>query len=361
MNRYVTGPEGRVEQRMRTQRGPRGAAWVVAGVVGLAVGAPARAQSSAERDDAKPRPAPTAQPAPSPARKTRPVRKAVIDLEAQAKDRRPGQVMPGDPAPFSPAPAAPAKGAPTPAPERPIDLPADIASPTPASAPTTGAVRPAPIPPAPGQPFSSRAVGADGQPAPAEPAAATPAPAEAPAAAPAPTPPPAPAPEPARPAEPAPAAKPEASAVPLVDPLVISNLPAPAQTGPAKVRVVSVGSTAVQWKAGDAAWKSPAAGDEADARVEVRAGLDADLVLLVDDAVEVRVSRLGRATIERGGDLPMVTLTRGAVEIKPARGEGTPGQALARVKTPDGSFGVAGGLRVEYDAFSGTRRRALGS
>ena len=77
---------------------------------------------------------------------------------------------------------------------------------------------------------------------------------------------------------------------------------------------------------------------------------------------------LGRATIERcveprGATSVGVGVTRRAVEIRPvgaavATGGASP-QMFARVRTPDQVFGLTGPLRVEYDAFSGTKRRVV--
>lgn len=154
------------------------------------------------------------------------------------------------------------------------------------------------------------------------------------------------------------------SDVPLVDRAVLGSVPMPLSTADAKVRVESVPEAAsgAQWRAGADAWKTLAKGETAEGRIEVRAGLDADVVLSVDDHVQVRVARLGRAMIERcvepGGTTSVsVVLSRGAVEIRPI---GEPSARMfARVRTPDQSFGVVGPVRVEYDAFTGTRRRVV--
>lgn len=347
---------------MKTTETFRPARVLAAGLAALilagAAGAQTTAQEPARHEERKP--------APPPVRRAKPARKPVIDLEAQAKERRPGQILPGDPPPF--APTSPPEGRVRTAPDGTLDLPAAA---TPAG---NAIVAPAAVDAPPG-PFSERLK------SPAGPAATAPAPepettlpAQAPPATapktspPAEPPPPAPEPSPQGPraaavAEPAPGtAAPQD--VPLVDPLVAHGVGEPSGAGPASARVVSVGASGVQWRSGAGPWGTPEAGLEAEGRIEVRAGLDADLVLVVDGRAEVRVTRLGRAVIERsvepgGGGVPMVTLTRGAVEIRPAAGA-TAGEMLARVKTPDQQFGVLGALRVEYDAFSGTRRRALG-
>lgn len=153
----------------------------------------------------------------------------------------------------------------------------------------------------------------------------------------------------------------------LLDDRIVPRMPAPAGLGPARVSLKSVsgdGSQA-QWRTGSTAWRTPEVGESVEGRIEVRAGIEADVKIVVDDAVEVTVARLGRVVIERasevgGGSLPAITVARGAVEVRPLRDEGAGSEnAHARVRTPDQTFGVRGGVRVEYDAFSGTRRTAL--
>jgi subtilase-type serine protease len=154
----------------------------------------------------------------------------------------------------------------------------------------------------------------------------------------------------------------------LVDKYIITSMPMAMSTGPAKIRVESLkgDSTGIQWRAsGESSWKTPAVGDSVEARAEIRAGLDSEMVVVVDDRVQVRIGRLGRAVIERteeaGATTAMsITLSRGAVELRPwGTAQSSSGQMFARVKTPDQVFGLTGPLRVEYDAFTGTRRRTL--
>ena len=93
-------------------------------------------------------------------RRTRPVRKSVVDLEAQARERRPGQVMPGDPPPY-------AAGAPAPTPR--IQTRPDGTLDLPSAASPAGAVVTPSATDAPAVSFSDRALGN----APPEPAPAT--------------------------------------------------------------------------------------------------------------------------------------------------------------------------------------------
>lgn len=218
---------------------------------------------------------------------------------------------------------------------RPAEPP--IAEPTPA---------PAPVPPA----------------APVETPAARPAPAETRAVSPAPTPPRVAIAEPPRDVPP-----PRDQAVGLLDERIVPRMPAPASFGPCRVSLRSVAGDAsqAQWRTGSTAWRSPEIGESVEGRIEVRAGIEADVRVVIDDAVEVTVTRLGRVIIERavevgGGTLPAITVARGAIEVRPLKDEGAGSEnANARVRTPDQTFGVRGPLRVEYDAFGGTRRTPL--
>lgn len=368
-----------------------------------------------------------------PIRQARPVRPPVIDLEAMAKERRPGQVLPGDAyvsgalplgarldetiglpntaAPRMPRvtkPAAPKTGA-----ER-GDVPTLAMSAAGASsAPSDAASSPTPrdsgmsadsatLPAAPLQAShaivrepdpaaASRPMPATGFVAPADPspiahAAVSPAPEtrepEMHAS------------EDPRPAtsisnthesvehmaQPVPAPVPVAEVVTSgpgaseiaergVDALVIAQMPAAQRTAPAKITVVGVGggAGAAQWRIMDQPWRAPAAGELLEGKIEVRAGIDAEVTVVIDDQVRLTIARLGRVVIERtvepdGSVIPSITLARGAVEVRPApSASGT----LARVRTPDQAFGLRTaaadgretGIRVEYDAFTGTRTR----
>lgn len=376
-----------------------------------------------------------------PIRHARPVRPPVIDLEAMAKERRPGQVLPGD-AYVSGALPLGARH------DEAIGLPNTAAPQMPrvtkAAAPKTGAQRadvptlamsaaapvgalaaesvPAPVagrdsgvsagsPGTPAAPMqASHAIVHEPDPA-ASSRPAQQAPGSSAAVEPAPI---AHAPfahepvthEPAAPAqiihesvdhaEPAAAAgspapvEPAAQAVPApvpvaevvmngptaseiadrgVEALVIAHMPSAQRTAPAKISVASVGggAGAAQWRMMDQPWRAPVAGELLEGKIEVRAGIDAEVTVVIDDQVRLTVSRLGRVVIERtvepdGSVIPSIALARGAVEVRPAPGaSGT----LARVRTPDQAFGLRTaaadgrdiGIRVEYDAFTGTRTR----
>ncbi len=160
--------------------------------------------------------------------------------------------------------------------------------------------------------------------------------------------------------------RPQVAGVTLVDGVVLTQVPMALSTGGASVRLESISGdgAGVQWRVGDGPWTTPSAGQTADGRVEVRAGLDAQAVLVVDGTAQLRVSRLGRATIERcaeprAASSVSVQVLRGAVEIRPLGEAAATGQMFARVRTPDQGFGLTGPLRVEYDAFTGTRRRVV--
>lgn len=192
--------------------------------------------------------------------------------------------------------------------------------------------------------------------------AARPAPEETRGVSPAPTPPRVAIAEPQRDVPP-----PRDQTVGLLDERIVPRMPAPASLGPCRVSLRSVAGDAsqAQWRTGSTAWRSPEVGESVEGRIEVRAGIDADVRIVIDDAVEVTLTRLGRVIIERavevgGGTLPAITVARGAIEVRPLKEEGAGSEnAHARVRTPDQTFGVRGPLRVEYDAFGGTRRTPL--
>ncbi len=127
-------------------------------------------------------------------------------------------------------------------------------------------------------------------------------------------------------------------------------------------------ASTAQWRVAEVGspWATPTPGEQLSSRIEVRAGIDADAEFIIDERIVVRLTRLGRAVIERAattrGEVPHVTLARGGLEIRPLSTPGAsdqPPAMIALVKTPDQSFGVTGGVRVDYDAFSGTRRRVV--
>lgn len=352
-----------------------------------------------------------------PIRYARSVRPPVIDLEAMAKERRPGQVMPGDPyvsgaVPFgarqddqplalpntgkatSPKVAKQRTDVPTlafPKPTVQQSAPADTdpgaseAMPQPTQAQHAIVHEPQPAASAPA-PAPEREFLASATPAPVVHPSVEPAPAE-----PAPAPiatialqsaaqPSAPTPSPVASipivSPPAPASAPPS--VPAVtagiDALLVDNISAPMSTESAKVVVAELGGvmSEAQWRTADSAWRQPRAGESLDGKIEVRAGINGEVTLVIDNQVQVTVSRLGRIVIERaleqgGSVVPTIALARGAIDIRPVAGASANGPLLVRVRTPDQAFGVrnagAGGIgswgvRVEYDAFSGTRRRA---
>jgi hypothetical protein len=315
-------------------------------------------------------PTPAARVADAPARALPPqVESASVPAERPLIAMAPAPVNAPETSPLEP-PAEPdtkpliAMGSPSNPPSEPAraeaPAPAPIAAPTPQPTP---APTPAPTPvPAP-EP--------SGEPAPA-PVVARIEPRPAPVVSPVPTPPPAPVADPVR--EPvavagAPAIREPGRDAPIVQPddRVVPRMPAAAGFGPARVSLKAVqgDASAVQWRTGVTAWKSPEAGESIVGRVEVRAGMNADVRLVIDDAVEIVVARLGRVIIERssevgGGSMPAITLARGTVEVRPLADEGAGSEnAHARLRTPDQTFGVRGPLRVEYDAFAGTRRLPL--
>lgn len=346
--------------------------WVLVSATMIGLTGAVHAQSS--QSDQQGKPAQADQPAPPPPHRARAIRKSIIDLRAMARERRFGQVLPGDPTPLTSAVPgqAPANQPQSPAatsgvrvepgpPDGPIDLPESVMARKPvinAPAPEQGPSTPQPLTSAPA-PAPAR----DAEPAPAQPnvqvVPVAPAAPEAVAV-----------PAPAQPAvaEPVVAASPVVPAppaAPTLDGVILTAAEPSLGAAPADVRVERrVGG--VQWRNADApgsAWQSPSASDRISGRIEVRAGIDAEAEFIVDERVVVRVTRLGRAIIERsnervGSSSVSVTLARGAIEVRSLNTPAEPA-LIARIKTPDQSFAIAGALRVEYDAFAGTRRRIV--
>ena len=151
----------------------------------------------------------------------------------------------------------------------------------------------------------------------------------------------------------------------VVEPGVIGSPASPAGFGPARVRVESVGDRTAEWRGQGGAWAPIVVGQAIESRVEVRGGLDSEVSLLVDDAVEVRVSRLGRVVIERSSEVDgttcvSLTVGRGVAEVRrgpAAQWANGRNSNLVRVRTPDREFILTAAARLEYDAFSGTRIR----
>ncbi len=332
-------------------------------------------QSQTARDPRDPRgqggrrfapPAPTA------------VRRPLIDLEAQARHLRDGQIVPGQPNPNPnprPAPAAaavpPSAG---PADDTLIDLPSSTPRPAPAaSAPPAppAPVEPAPAPTSPSEPIAAIAGGTDtlgsGPAAVDERSLAAVSPEGAPAVRD----------QRIEQEAPRPRRTPSASAdaggaggsarARASEPLNLGRSDDVAALGPARARVLRVsGGPGVEWRAGDGGWMPIEPGASAAGRVEVRAGLDGDAELLVDDRLVVRVDRLARLSIElaqeRDGTSSVhIALARGTVHLLPPPGgaPAIPGwsSALARVRTPDRDLVITRAGAVTYDAFTGARVR----
>ena len=403
---------------MKTRMTMATMAWMGAAVMMLAADA-AMAQA-ASKDEPKGQTGMAPIPATLPKR-VRSVRKSVIDLDAMAKDRRPGQVMPGDPGPMGGVSMMRVRGetgVPSAGVETNVSKPVTAASleqnatkPTiklPDTAPYTkpvlkpvgdSAARPEvlggamPAPEAAGVPETVVVETPVVERAPVVAAAeVAPAVEAAPISAPVITAPVIAAPVIAAPVIAAPAERVAVAVVTapvvervepkvaekaiertpvaggaLVDGVVMAQLPSALSTGGASVRVESItgDGAGVQWRIGDGPWTTPTVGQTAEGKIEVRAGLDAQVVLVVDGLAQLRVTRLGRATIERctearGATSVGVGVTRGAVEVRPVgAAAGSSPQMFARVRTPDQVFGLTGAMRVEYDAFSGTRRRVV--
>lgn len=321
-----------------------------------------------------------------PVRRGRVIRRPVIDLEKQATQRRPGQVLPGDPPPekFSAPmqePAKPAAAAPllSPSPEMAAPRAGDRdastgrtmkAAPSPLVPEQAGAAAPAPVPSADQAP--SRAP----SPAPEQ---------EAPVAPPPPAPAAATAPAPASQVDDAGAHEGARSAAnssedtaPAPVKVVarpVGTPPTPASPrpqafataragSPASVRVESLdGTTGLQWRGlGDqpGPWTDAPLNASDQGRIEVRTGLDAIATLRLNEQVTVRIAPLSRVVVESSIDThrPMLAISRGSVEVIEVAGvEGT------LVRTPDLPAGmpVQPGSRVAYSAFTGMRIASVGT
>jgi hypothetical protein len=278
----------------------------------------------------------------------RAVRPPVLDLVAEAKRPRPGQVMPGRTAPI---PAAPLPGAEPPAPP-----PA-----TPAPTPVT--VQPARV---------------EAQP-PTEPGTPT-------------TPPGAPAPAAPSPGAPPAAKPPPSTQPPAPDRPVLEQMQQPAPPKDERdesrwaddnrwtggVRFVAVDkvqatvtalegpASAVQWRAVAAMdgrpgkWTNFKQGDSIDDRIDIRSGAGVTLTLAVADACIVRISPLTRVRLERkirsdGSAELGVVLYRGEVEVDPrVVDELGFARSPIMVRTPEGAYPIRSRSAIGFNAFSGT-------
>jgi hypothetical protein len=132
----------------------------------------------------------------------------------------------------------------------------------------------------------------------------------------------------------------------------------------AKVRIERIDGnpTAAEWRAGDQPWGAVTVGAVAEGRVDVRGGLDAELVLSADDRTRIVVNRLARVSIQSSVEIgaapsTFLVLSRGLVRVQSGV---NPGEAwTVRVRTPDRSFALTSPAEVEYDAFGGTRIRLI--
>ncbi|MCC6322430.1 MAG: hypothetical protein IT438_13455 [Phycisphaerales bacterium] len=276
---------------------------------------------------------PPAKPANTPVRRGRVVKQPIVDLAKQAAARRPGQVLPGDP--------PPEKFAPPIAPPPPAQSPAPAAAATELNLPDTPKPKAAPVP-------VERSAG----PHPVQPTAAPTAPTNT-------AEPPPSSPEP-KSATPEPPPQPEQPTLNVLR--GPRDASATTSTGEAASLVLSAvyGLLAgVQWRpvsAEDAPWQTPAPGDQASGRYELRTGLQSEATLTVDGGVTVQVGRLSRVVVERSPatGVPTILVYRGTVEVLPTSGSV---EHKAIVRSPDRSKPVEAqpGLRVSYGAFRGTQ------
>jgi len=327
-------------------------AMIVAGGAVLAGAVPVHAQASSASTASTQATRPGGAAA-QPVRRGRPYKKPLVDLERQARERRPGQVLPGDPPreQFAPPMLEP-KAAPVSEPPAPVAAPAGDGT----RDATTGQMlkeAPTPIDPNTGSRGGRPAHGSE--PAPQKPATEpealeaglTPVPGSATAS-----------------AGEVPVAPPESAQSPAVTPNTtgaaaqstatvysIANQPVDAA-----IRAVSSSAKDVELRPAGGAWRPLVAGDEATGQFEVRTGVDGEAVVSVDGRVAVWVTPLSRVSIaRRGADTSeaIITLERGAIELRATIAD--PVQSW--IRTPDRTAGFASfpGVRIGYSAFSGTQ------
>lgn len=327
---------------------------------------PAQAQTGGA-GASKPRASGSSGPAARPVRRGRVYKRPLVDIEKQAQERRPGQVLPGDPPreKFAP-PVVEPKDAPgaTPAPPTPVETPISLPGDTTRDGGTGRLLKDAPTP------IDPNSGPRGGAPVPAT----TPAPAPAPAPAPKPSDAasfesglsPVPGSEtasageaPDLPGEPhqSTGAVPSASTPVARSTATVSSITnTPADVA---VRVVNAANAGVEWRAVGGAWRPLVSGDAATGRFEVRTGVDGEALIRVGDRVAVLVPPLSRVSIaRRSADSPEAafTIDRGAIELRATEGGGSePVQSW--VCTPDRTAGFESlpGVRIGYSAFSGTR------
>ncbi|MFN7022609.1 MAG: hypothetical protein ACK4WH_14965 [Phycisphaerales bacterium] len=253
-----------------------------------------------------------------PVRRGRIIRQPIVDLEKQAAQRRPGQVLPGDPAPekFAAPLAAPKAAAPV----------------SPAVSPDSPKLKPAPTPVSPD---------AGPRPTPPSPPESKPAPAPEPEPAPAAS----PTPEPSLSVLPGP--REVRALTPLEDESSVTFL----------LTAVDGEPSGIEWRraSGPAAsgWTSAVVGDQVSGLYEVRTGLNTEASLIINNAGSVRIGRLARVVI--GGTdskgFPTLTVLRGSIEVQ------SDAASDVLVRSPDRAADrvVGSGVRVTYDAFRGTQ------
>ncbi len=257
--------------------------------------------------------------APQPERVRQPVRQSVVDLDIEAKSRRPGQVLPGDASASVPTVTNPA-----PAPV--IEMPA---------------------PTIPGSETPIRPIETSGSAAPA-PARLSPAPAPAPTRAPV--------------RAPVLVPGPSLAALPEYDRAIEQVL----GYGPVRAMISRIDGPAhrVQWRATSAydgvrgPWHTPRRGEQLNGRVEIRTGLGVVCHVEVEGGADIIVSRLSRVTIEQAllpnaeTDLS-VDLRRGRVGLSPRAGQ------RVLIRTADSAAWATSDLTFDFDAFIGTTRGPL--
>lgn len=290
-----------------------------------------------------------------PVRRGRVFKQPMVNLEAQALTRRPGQVMPGDPPP-----------------EKFVEPAQEPVSPAPASEPST-----LELPPPAGGPSSDPSSGTK----PRRPVKPAPAPVEPDSG---------PRPLPRSATNPPPRNDIEASTdtgvlvdgvapAPVLssasDPEVSGALPITASrteelTEPIRVTVVSTAGAGgwegadVQWRPVGGAWNAAAVAGVLTDPVEIRTGLDGDVVLEIDGRLLVRVHPLSRVTVERrvlggtGGaparSMPALALQRGTLDLRRAAETAGPTDCWARTPDRSAGFRAGPGVRIAYNAFVGT-------
>lgn len=113
------------------------------------------------------------------------------------------------------------------------------------------------------------------------------------------------------------------------------------------------------------AWTTPGTGDKINGRIEIETAQGASAVVMMGDEVKLMLSPASRVRLEKqlnskGGTELAVELTRGEVDIQPLNTDELGlSRSPVRVRTPDKTYTTRVGLKVHFNAESGTTQQVI--